>query len=68
MKIRINKFCFFVPLSSRIVRFIMKKYVTEYLQVLDSIIFSLKEYKRVNGHFNLIEVEDKDGNRVVITI
>ena len=28
----------------------------------------LEEYVRMNGHFNLVEVEAKDGTRVVIRI
>lgn len=68
MKIRINRFCFFVPLSYGIIRLLIRKSKTDYLPVLDPMFSSLKEYTKENGHFNIVEIEQKNGNQIVISV
>lgn len=68
MKVRINRFCFFVPLSQKIVSLCLKQYLRENAHITEPIISSLKDFRKEYGHFNIVEIEEKDGNKVVITI
>ena len=42
--------------------------IREYQPLMISCYEALTEYVRVNGHFNLVEVSQPDGTRVVIRL
>ena len=45
-----------------------KQTVMNYQNLITDSIDSLEEYVRNYGHFNLVEVEEKDGTKVIIRI
>lgn len=81
MTIKIKKFDsvgirFWIPtsfLKSKIIKLFIQKYchdenIMEILNIMPIIYNSLKEYIKVNGHFKLIEIEDNDGDLIIIKV
>ena len=45
-----------------------KDTVMSYSSIISHSAFALEEYVRKFGHFNLVEVEEKDGTKVIIRV
>ncbi len=77
MKIKIRgegkKFVFYLPLSAGAISIVLKILRRKNSSVPDPkyvvpIIKEVKKYKRKYGGFTLVEIEEEDGSKIVITV